>query len=91
MNMIKNDRIVTKSFIAKNVFISSILSMIIVFIILNKTIKFFIKIFKIMQLNNVKIVIANDVQQIINFNLYQFVAIVFFTITIIINDAENFL
>ena len=61
MNIIKNDRIVTKSFIAKNVFVSSILSMIIVFVISNKTIKFFTNVFKIMQLNNVKIVIANDV------------------------------
>ena len=49
MNIIKNDRTATKSFIAKNVFIS------------NKTIKFFTNVFKIMQLNNVKIVIANDV------------------------------
>ena len=47
MNIIKNDRIVTKSFIAKNTFVSSILSMIIVFVISNKTIKFFTKIFKI--------------------------------------------
>ena len=47
MNMIKNDHIVTKSFIAKNVFISLILSIIIIFIILNKTIKFFTNIFKI--------------------------------------------
>ena len=62
MNMIKNDRIVAKSFIAKNIFISSILLIIIVFMISNKMIKFFIKIFKIMQLNSVKIVIANDVQ-----------------------------
>ena len=48
MNMIRNDRITAKSFIAKNVFVSSILSMIIVFVILNKMIKFFTKIFKIM-------------------------------------------
>ena len=60
--MIKNDRIAAKSFIVKNVFVLSILSMIIVFMISNKTIKFFIKVFKIMQLNSVKIVIANDVQ-----------------------------
>ena len=90
MNMIRNDCIVTKSFIAKNAFASSILSMIIAFMILNKTIKFFINVFKIMQLNNVKVVIANDVQQIINFNFYRFVAAVFFTTTIIINDAKNF-
>ena len=70
MNMIENDCIVTKSFIAKNAFVLLILSMIIVFVTLNKTIKFFIKIFKIMQLNNVKIMIANDVQRIINFNFY---------------------
>ena len=89
MNMIKNDRITAKSFIAKNVFISSILSMIIVFVISNKTIKSFTKIFKIMQLNNVKVVIANDVQRIINFNFYQFAATVLFTITMIINDAES--
>ena len=48
MNIIKNDRTATKSFIAKNVFISSILSMITAFVILNKTIKFFTKVFKIM-------------------------------------------
>ena len=48
MNMIENDRIVVKSFIAKNAFISSILSIIIVFMISNKTIKSFTKIFKIM-------------------------------------------
>ena len=47
MNMIKNNCIVTKSFIAKNVFISSILSIIIILITLNKTIKFFTEIFKI--------------------------------------------
>ena len=90
MNMTKNDRIVIKSFIAKNVFASSILLMIIIFVTSNKTIKSFIKIFKIIQLNNVKIVTANDVQRIINFNFYQFIAVVFFTIIIIINDAENF-
>ena len=89
INMIKNDCIVTKSFIAKNTFILLILSMIIVFVTSNKTIKSFIKIFKIIQLNNVKVVIANDVQRIINFNLYRLAAIVFFTTTIIINDAEN--
>ena len=44
-----------------------------------------------MQLNNVKIVIANNVQRIINFNFYQFVAVVFFIITMIINDAKDFL
>ena len=61
MNIIRNDRIVTKSFIVKNVFASLILLIIIIFMISNKTIKFFINIFKIMQLNNVKIVIANDI------------------------------
>ena len=70
MNMIKNDRIAAKPFIAKNIFASSILLMIIVFVISNKTIKSFTEIFKIMQLNNVKVVTANDVQRIINFNFY---------------------
>ena len=91
MNMIKNDHIIAKSFIVKNVFVSSILSAIVVFMILNKTIKFFIKIFKIMQLNSVKIVTANDIQRIINFNFYRFVTVVFFTTTMIINDIKNFL
>ena len=91
MNIIKNDYTAAKSFIAKNAFTSSILLMIIVFVISNKTIKFFIKIFKIMQLNNVKIVITNHVQQIINFNFYQFIATVFFTTTMIINNAKDFL
>ena len=90
MNMIKNNRIVAKSFIAKNVFILSILFIITAFVISNKTIKSFTKIFKIMQLNNVKIMTANDVQQIINFNFYQFVAVVFFTTMMIINNAKNF-
>ena len=48
MNMIENDCIVAKSFIAKNVFTSLILLIIIVFVISNKTIKFFTKVFKIM-------------------------------------------
>ena len=61
MNMIKTDRTVIKFFTVENVFASSILSTIFVFVTSNKTIKFFIKAFKIMQLNNVKVVIANDV------------------------------
>ena len=91
MNMIKNDYTAAKPFIAKNAFASSILSIIIVFMILNKTIEFFTKIFKIMQLNSVKIVTANDVQRIINFNIYQFIAAVFFITTMIINNAKDFL
>ena len=47
MNMIENNHIVAKSFITKNAFILLILSMIIVFVTLNKAIKFFIKFFKI--------------------------------------------
>ena len=70
MNMIETDCIVTKSFIIKNVFVFLILSAIFASVTLNKTIKFFTKTFKIMQLNNVKVVTANDVQRIINFNLY---------------------
>ena len=61
MNMIKNNYIATKSFITKNVFILSILSIITVFMILNKMIKFFINVFKIIQLNNIKVMIANNV------------------------------
>ena len=91
MNIIENDRTVAKSFITKNVFASSILSIIIVFMISNKMIKFLTKIFKIMQLNNVKVVTANDVQRIINFNLYQFTAVILFTTTMIINNIKNFL
>ena len=34
--------------------------------------------------------IANDVQRIINFNFYRFVAVVSFTTTMIINDADDF-
>ena len=90
MNMIENDRTAAKSFTAKNVFVSSILSMITVFVTSNKTIKFLTKIFKIMQLNSVKVVTANDVQRIINFNFYRSIAVVFFTTIMIINDAENF-
>ena len=48
INMIKNDYIVIKLFIAENAFTLSILSIIIIFMISNKTIKFFKNIFKIM-------------------------------------------
>ena len=48
MNIIKTDCIVTKSFIIKNVFVLSILSAIFISVTLNKTIKSFIKTFKIM-------------------------------------------
>ena len=48
MNIIRKNCTVTKSFIAKNAFILSILLIIIVFVILNKIIKFFTKTFKIM-------------------------------------------
>ena len=89
MNMIKNDRTAAKSFTAKNVFVSLILSMITVSVTSNKTIKFLTKVFKIMQLNSVKVVTANDVQRIINFNLYRFAAVVSFTTTMTINDAED--
>ena len=61
MNMIKINHTVTKSFIVKNVFVFSILSAISISVILNKTIKFFIEVIKIMQLNNAKVVTANDV------------------------------
>ena len=47
MNIIENNCIVAKSFIAKNAFILLILSIVIVFVISNKMIKFFTKIFKI--------------------------------------------
>ena len=70
MNIIKIDHTVTKSFIIENIFIFSILSAISASVTSNKTIKFFIKAFKIMQLNNIKVVTANDVQRINNFNLY---------------------
>ena len=90
MNMIETDRTVIKSFTVENVFAFSILSAIFASVTSNKTIESFIKTFKIMQLNNVKIVIANDVQQIINFNLYRFVAVVFFTTMMTVNDADDF-
>ena len=88
--MIKIDRTVTKSFIIKNVFTFLILSAIFASVTSNKTIKFFTKTFKIMQLNNVKVVIANDVQRIINFNFYRFVAVFSFTTTITINNVDDF-
>ena len=90
MNMIEIDCIVIKFFIVKNVFASSILSAIFVFVTLNKTIKSFIETLKVMQLNNVKVVTANDVQRIINFNFYRFVAVVFSTTTMTINNVNDF-
>ena len=90
MNMIETDRIVIKSFIVENVFAFSILSAISVSVTSNKTIESFIEIFKIMQLNNVKVVTANDVQRIINFNFYRFVAVFSFTTTMIVNNVNDF-
>ena len=89
MNMIETDHTVTKSFIIKMIFVLSILSTISAFVTSNKTIKSFIEALKIMQLNNVKVVTANNVQRIINFNFYRFVAVVFFTTTMIVNDADD--
>ena len=90
MNIIETDCTVIKSFTVKNVFVFLILLTISASVTSNKTIKFFIKTFKIMQLNNVKVVTANDVQRIINFNFYRFVAVVSFTTIIIVNDVNDF-
>ena len=89
MNMIETDRTVIKSFTVENVFAFSILSAISAFVTSNKIIKFFIETFKIMQLNNIKIVTANDVQQIINFNFYRFVAVISFITIMIVNDVDD--
>ena len=89
INIKKTDHIITKSFIIENNFVFLILSAIFASVTSNKTIKSFIKTFKIMQLNNVKVVTANDVQRIINFNFYQFVAIVFSTTTMIVNNVDD--
>ena len=61
MNIIKTDHTVTKLFIIKNIFIFLILSTILVSVILNKILKFFVETFEIMQLNNIKIVIVNNI------------------------------
>ena len=68
--MIKIDRISVKLFEIKSIFVFLILSAIAASIIFKKIINFLTKIFKTMQLNNVKIVIIDDVQRIINVNLY---------------------
>ena len=89
MNIIKIDRTDTKLFIIKNVFVFLILSAISASVISNKIIKSFIKTFKIMQLNNAKIVTANDVQRIINFNFYRFIVIISFTTMMIVNNVDD--
>ena len=84
--MIKTDRISIKLFTIKNIFVFLILSAIAALIIFKKIINFLTKIFITMQLNNVKIVVIDDVQRIINVNLYRINVIVFFITMIIVNN-----
>ena len=71
MNLIKIDQKTNKSFSLETIFASSVLSAISAQITSEKIIESFIKVFKIMHLNNVRTVIVDEVQSIINVMLYR--------------------
>ena len=65
------DQKTNKSFNSKTIFISFVLFIVSISITFKKIVEFFIEAFKIMQLNNVYAIIANEMHQIINVTLYK--------------------
>ena len=74
MNLIKTDQKINKFFNSQTIFAFFVLSIV----------EFFIKIFKIMQLNNICAITANEMQRIINITLYKSL-IVLFVIALVIS------
>ena len=70
MNLIKIDQKTNKYFSFKIVFTFSILSAISISIIFKEIIKSCIKLLKIMHLNNIRALIVNKIQEIVNITLY---------------------
>ena len=71
MNLIKTDQKTNKSFSSKTFFAFSVLFVVSISMTFKKIVKFFIKTFKIMQLNNVYMTTANEIQRIMNITLYK--------------------
>ena len=71
IDLIRTDQKTNKSFNFKTIFASSVLSAILIQITFEKIIKSFIKVFRIMHFNNVRTVIVDKVQKIVNIILYR--------------------
>ena len=71
INLIEIDQKINKFFNFETIFASSIFSSISTQITFKKIIEFFIKAFEIMHFNNVRAVIVDKVQKIVNATLYR--------------------
>ena len=71
INLIRTDQKTNKSFSFETIFTSSVLSAISTQITFKKIIESFIKVFKIMYLNNARAVIVDEIQKIVNVTLYR--------------------
>ena len=71
IDLIEIDQKINKSFSFETVFASSVLPAISAQITFEKIIEFLIKAFKIMHLNNARIVIVDEIQKIVDVTLYQ--------------------
>ena len=84
MNLIETDQKTNKSFSPETVFASSVLSTIPIQITFEKIIEFFIEVFKIMHFNNVRTIIVDEIQKIVNVTLYRQ------SINLSVNASVNF-
>ena len=71
MNLIKINQKINKSFSSETVIASFVLSIISIRITFKRIIEFFIETFKIMNFNNVRAVIVDEVQKVVNITLYR--------------------
>ena len=71
MNLMKTDQKISKLFSLKTIFASFMLLIVSISMTSEKIVEFFIETFKIMQLNNVRVIIANEMQRIMNVTLYK--------------------
>ena len=77
MNLMKTDQKINKSFNSETVFALSILFVVLISMTFKKIVESFIKVFKIMQLNNIYAITANEIQRIMNVTLYKLSAALF--------------
>ena len=71
MNLMKINQKTSKFFNLKTVFAFSVLLVVSISITSEKIVESFIETFKIIQLNNVRVIIANEMQRIMNVTLYK--------------------
>ena len=83
MNLIKTNQKTRKSFSLKIIFTFFVLFIVLISMTSEKIVEFFIKTFKIMQFNNVRAMIANEMQRIMNVTLYKSSAALFVIASVI--------